>query len=212
MRTRIYPSIIPVIYLVISFALFGCATSSQVSVEDLESTTGDQAIGLYTIGVDDVINVNVWRNPELTVTVPVRPDGMVSVPLIGDVRAAGLSPEVVAKNIQKDLANFVRQPNVTVIVTELKSHEYLTRVRITGAVNNQISINFRQGMTVLDAVLAAGGVNDFASPDNTKLYRKIHGKMKVIDIYLEEILFKGKLDTNVVLRPGDVITVPERLF
>jgi len=98
------------------------------------------------------------------------------------------------------------------MVTQLNSHEYLTRLRITGAVSNPSSINYRQGITVLDAVLAAGSVNDFAAPNGTKLYRKIDNKIRVISINLGDILYKGHLQSNIELRPGDIITVPERLF
>jgi len=174
--------------------------------------TVPEYVSVYHIGVDDNLKINVWRNPELSVTVPVRPDGKISMPLIGDVKVAGYSPEEVSEQIRKQLKNFVRDPNVTLMVIGLKSNEYLTRLRITGAVKSPSSLNYRQGMTILDAVLAAGGVNDFASPNGTKLYRKISGKIHVVSINLGDILFKGRLNTNIELRPGDIITVPERLF
>jgi polysaccharide export outer membrane protein len=194
--------------------LTGCASDIYIPSNSplLKDQAGSGAINVYRIGVDDTINVNVWRNPELTVTVPVRPDGKISMPLIGDVTAAGFTPEEVAADISKRLQSFVRDPNVTLMVTGLQSHEYLTRLRVTGAVNTPTSINYRQGMTVLDAVLAAGSINDFAAPNNTKLYRKIDGKTRIININLGDILYEGHLDTNIELRPGDIITVPERLF
>ena len=187
----------------------GCASDAYVATNSplLKDQPGSGAVTIYRIGVDDTVNVNVWRNPELTVTVPVRPDGKISMPLIGDVTAAGSTPEEVAADISKRLQNFVRDPNVTLIITGLQSHEYLTRLRITGAVRTPSSINYRQGMTVLDAVLAAGSVNDFAAPNSTKLYRKIDGKARVINIHLGDILYEGHLETNIDLRPGDIITV-----
>jgi polysaccharide export outer membrane protein len=166
----------------------------------------------YRIGVDDRVQVTVWRNPELSVTAPVRPDGKISVPLIGDVEAGGRTPIEVAENIKRQLASYIRDPNVVVIITELRSHEFLSRVRVTGAVRTPKSMPYRQGMTVLDAVLEAGGVNDFASPNRSKLYRKAKDKTEAFDIELGNILIKGRLETNLFLRPGDVITVPERLF
>lgn len=169
--------------------------------------------GDYLIGVDDRLQVTVWRNPELSVIVPVRPDGKISVPLIGDVQAGGRTPEQVANHIRERLANYIREPHVTVILTELRSHEFLSRVRVTGAVRLPRSLPYRQGMTVLDAVLEAGGINEFASPNRTKLYRKVAAdKTEVYDVALADILNKGRLETNYALRPGDVITVPERLF
>ena len=102
--------------------------------------------GDYKIGVDDVLQVSVWRNPELNVTVPVRPDGKVSLPLIGDVQAGGLTPVEVSRHIESRLRRYIRSPNVAVILTELHSHEFLSRVRVTGAVETPISIPYRQGM------------------------------------------------------------------
>lgn len=166
----------------------------------------------YRIGVDDRVQVSVWRNPELSTTAPVRPDGKISVPLIGDVEAGGRTPSQVAESIKKQLSVYIRDPNVAIIITELRSHEFLSRVRVTGAVRTPRSMPFRQGMTVLDAVLEAGGINDFASPNRAKLYRKGKDKTDVFDIELGDILNKGRLGTNLLLWPGDVITVPERLF
>ena len=158
------------------------------------------------------MQVTVWRNPELSVSAPVRPDGKISVPIIGDVEVGGRTPTEVAESIKKQLSAYIREPNVAVILTDLKSSEFLTRVRVTGAVRAPRSMAHRQGMTVLDAVLEAGGVNDFASPNRSKLYRKVKDKTQVFDIELGDILNKGRLETNLLLRPGDVITVPERLF
>lgn len=192
----------------------GCTSNSYIPTDSsvLEDEFRSETVRKYNIGVDDTVKINVWRNPELSISVPVRPDGKISMPLIGDVHAAGFAPEVVAKDIQNKLGKYVRDPNVTLMVTDLRSHEYLTRLRITGAVTNPSSLNYRQGMTVLDAVLVAGSVNDFAAPNNTKLYRKVNGKNRVINIYLGDILYKGQLGTNIELRPGDILTVPERLF
>ena len=190
----------------------GCSSLS----EPPEGMVPDQAIGggggEYRIGVDDRVQVTVWRNPELGVTAPVRPDGKISVPIIGDVQAGGQTPSEVAETIKKRLSEYIREPNVAVILTELRSHEFLTRVRVTGAVRTPRSINHRQGMTVLDAILEAGGVTDFASPNRARLFRKTRDKTEVFQIDLGDILGKGRLETNLLLWPGDVITVPERLF
>jgi polysaccharide export outer membrane protein len=166
----------------------------------------------YQIGVDDVISINVWKNPDLSVEVPVRPDGMVSMPLIGDVRAGGMTPEDVATNIQNRLRIYIRDPRVSVIVTDLVSHEFLSRIRVTGAVVEPTSIPYRQGMTVLDVVLEAGGITEFASANGTRLYRKENGKTSIYKIRLKDILKKGKLESNISLQPGDVITIPESVF
>ena len=171
-----------------------------------------QAVDAYRIGVDDVIRVAGWQNPDLNVTVPVRPDGRISVPLVGDVEAGGRTPEEVSAELKTKLENYVRNPQVTVIVDQLRSHEYLARVRVTGAVRTPISVPYRQGMTVLDAVLAAGGTNEFAAADRTELYRKEGDATRAYPVRLERILQKGELETNFPVQPGDVITVPERTF
>ena len=195
----------------ITILLSACAGTQQARVTAPDSGAA-QALQPYKIGVDDRIQVSVWRNPELSVVVPVRPDGKISVPLIGDVDAGGLTAEEVAANIKQKLAYYIRDPSVAVILTELRSHEFLSRVRVTGAVRTPRSMPYRQGMTVLDAVLESGGVTEFASSNRTKLHRKTDKKTEVYKIRLQDLLEKGGLGTNLELRPGDVITVPERLF
>jgi polysaccharide biosynthesis/export protein len=196
-------------FAAVALLLAGCeSVPAPAEPVDRVSTNVEE----YRIGADDKVQVTVWRNPELSVTAPVRPDGKISVPLIGDVEAGGRTPAEVAESIKKQLAVYIREPNVAVIIIELRSHEFLTRVRVTGAVRTPKSIPYRQGMTVLDVVLEAGGTNDFASANRTKLYRKTKDKTEVFEIELGDILNKGRLATNLYLRPGDVITVPERLF
>lgn len=191
--------------------LAGCA-SARIEKEVPSPDQFAVSDGEYRIGVEDRVQVSVWRNPELSVIVPVRPDGMISVPLIGDVEAGGLTATQLANLIKKKLSNYIREPSVAVILTELRSHEFLSRVRVTGAVRTPKSIPHRQGITVLDAVLEAGGTNEFAAPNRAKLYRKRKDKTEISNVNLGDILNKGVLDTNFTLYPGDVVTVPERLF
>ena len=192
--------------------LAACTSQPQYSSEIPASDPAALMTDQYRIGVDDVIRVSVWRNPELDVTVPVRPDGKISVPLVGDVQAGGRNPDEIADAIQKELSTYIRDPRVTVIVTELNSHEYLSRVRVTGAVRAPISLPYRPGMTVLDAVLAAGGTTEFAAPQRSRLYRKAGDDVGAYNIALDSILTQGDLSTNYSLQPGDVITIPERTF
>lgn len=196
--------------LFLSAMLVACASGGGAI--EVPPETRQAAVEEYAIGIDDIVQVSVWRNPELGITVPVRPDGRISVPLIGDVMAAGLTPSQVADDIQEKLGDFVRDPQVAVILTDLRSHEYLSRVRVTGAVRSPVSIPHRQGMTVLDAVLAAGGVNEFAAPDRTSLYRRSGGETTSYAVRLDKIINRGDLSTNFTVAPGDIITVPERSF
>jgi polysaccharide export outer membrane protein len=193
-------------------ALLLSACSSMGSTSEAPPIATGPAVSDYQIGVDDMVQVTVWKNPELGITAPVRPDGKISVPLIGDVVAGGKAPNEVAEDIQKRLAVFVRDPQVAVILTDLRSHEYLSRVRVTGAVRNPVSIPYRQGMTVLDAVLAAGGLTNFAASDRAELYRRQGDGTRTYKVSLDRILNHGDLSTNFAVAPGDVITVPERLL
>ncbi|HEU4669287.1 MAG TPA: XrtA/PEP-CTERM system exopolysaccharide export protein [Dyella sp.] len=191
--------------------LAACATTQGNSGAPVFNPQA-QAMSQYHIGVDDVLQVSVWNNPELGVKVPVRPDGRITVPLIGDVVAGGKTPDEVSADIKERLKAFIRDPQVAVIVTDLRSHEYLLRVRVTGAVRNPVSLPYHQGMTVLDAVLAAGGITEFAAPDRTELYRKNDSSTASYPVKLGQILQDGKLTTNYPVQPGDVITVPQRSF
>lgn len=195
----------------LSLVLAACASNSSSEAPPPAAATA-MATDAYHIGVDDIVQVSVWRNPELGITVPVRPDGMISVPLVGDVSAGGRTPQEVAKDIQEKLGAFVRDPQVAVILTDLRSHEYLSRVRVTGAVRQPVSLPYRPGMTVLDAVLAAGGITEFAAPDRSDLHRKTAEETRTYAVRLDKILNRGDLSTNYPVSPGDVITVPERTF
>lgn len=166
----------------------------------------------YRIGVGDALRVSVWRNEELSGDVPVRPDGKISMALVGDVTAAGQTTTDLANELAARLSEYVRNPQVTVIVTNPSSADFQRRVRITGAVRSPQSIAYRDGMTVLDLVLMAGGVNEFASGNNARLYRKLDGEVKVFPIHLNDLINKGRLETNYPLQPSDIVTVPERAF
>jgi len=194
----------------LSVLLAGCASSGYSTAG--APPDGDPVVDAYRIGVDDVVQVSVWGSPDLGVTAPVRPDGMISVPLLGDVKAGGRTPSEVSADIQQRLGEYVKSPQVAVILTELRSHEYLSRVRVTGAVRQPVSIPYRQGMTVLDAVLAAGGVTEFAAPNRSSLYRRNGDGTASYQVNLQEILNNGDLTTNFDVAPGDVITVSERVL
>jgi len=192
--------------------LTACATGGTTTAPP-KIDAGSPVVDAYLIGVDDQLQVTVWHNPDLSVSVPVRPDGKVTVPLVGDIPAGGRTTDQVGAEIQQKLAQYIRDPQVAVILTALRSHEYLSRVRVTGAVRSPISIPYRQGMTVLDAVLAAGGTTEFAAPDRTELYRRnTTGTSQAYAIRLQKILQDGDLASNYPVQAGDVITVPQRTF
>ncbi len=203
------------IFLTLTLAsiLTACGgTGGQLRPEDRPPEAGAAAAPEYRLGPSDVVSVNVWKNPDLSVTVPVRPDGFISVPLVGDVLAGGRTPAEISADTEGKLLQFIRSPQVSIIVEELNSAEFQNRVRIVGGIAEPKSISHRDGMTVIDLVLEAGGVNEFSSPESARLFRTIDGQPKVFPVYLQSILQNGVLDTNYTLLPGDVISVPERRF
>ncbi len=199
---------------IILILMVGCS-SVATSIMDTAGLVDPLQAGLldeYRIGVGDSLQVNVWRNPELSARVVVLPDGKISVPLVGDVNAVGETTESLAERVTEGLNTYVREPEVTVSVLSAVSAEYLQRVRITGAVNAPMSLAFRRGLTVLDVVLLAGGLTPFANGDKALLYRTEGKELKVYPVRLQDILAKGKLETNYDVLPSDIITVPEKRF
>lgn len=190
----------------------GCAVSPEVAEQGVPGDGPSILVSAYQMSVGDQVQVNVWKNPELSVTAPIRPDGKIAVPLVGDVMAAGKEPAQLAADITERLSDYVRNPNVTVILTALEGQEFLSRIRVTGAVVKDTSMKYQQGMTVLDAVLEAGSLDVYANANRTKLYRRSQGETKTYAIRLKDIMEDGDMRTNMLLMPGDVITVPERLF
>lgn len=207
---KLYTKILLIFITIISIA--GCAGKPRLPEES--PTPGGPSVltQSYKMAVGDQLQINVWKNAELSISAPIRPDGKVSMPLIGEVMAVGYTPEQMAANIEKKLAKYVKNPNVTVILTSLEGHEFLSRIRVTGSVEQNISISYHQGMTVLDAVLAAGSVDLYADSNGTKLHRRTSKGSETYDIRLKDIMEKGDMTTNIYLLPGDIITVPERLF
>lgn len=197
--------------LVVLITLGGCAgqTARNSAPPDMTAMPSKD----YLIGVDDLIEVSVWNHPDLGVTVPVRADGRITIPLAGDLQAGGRRPADVADEASEALAEFVHEPQVTIIVAEMRSNEYLSRVRVTGAVRTPVSLPHRQGMTVLDAILAAGGPNEYAAANRSSLHRQSdNGTIATYQLPLKRMLEQGDLKANHLLAPGDVVVVPQRLF
>jgi polysaccharide export outer membrane protein len=195
-----------------------CATFAVValSLPATEAATPAPAAAVaavgpdYLIGPGDKLQIYVWQNPDLTVTVPVRQDGKVSTPLVEDMLAAGKTPSVLARDIETVLAEYVRSPKVNVFVLEAVSA--FSQVKVTGQVKTPQAMPFHEGMTVLDAVLAAGGLTDFAAGNRARVVRTVEGKQQEIKVRLDKLLNSGDMSQNVALRPGDVILIPQSRF
>ena len=164
----------------------------------------------YIIGPGDTLQIFVWRNPELAATIPVRSDGKISTPLVEDMVAVGKNPSALARDIEKVLGEYVRSPQVNVIVTQPAS--VFSQVKIIGQVQRPQAIAYREGMTVLDAVLAVGGLAPFAAGNRARIMRTQNGHQTEIKIKLGALVNDGDMKQNVALKPGDVLVVPETRF
>jgi polysaccharide export outer membrane protein len=206
-------------FLVLGVAVLGIQVACSPSVlwaMGPETTTGPTVATAspvapdYLIGPGDSLQVFVWRNPELTVTVPVRPDGKISTPLVEDMVAVGKTPTALARDIEKVLAVYVKSPQVNVIVTQPASA--FSQVKVIGQVLHPQAIPFREGMTILDAVLQVGGLSQFAAGNRARLVRIVNGKEQETKIRLDALVNDGDMKQNLLLRPGDVLVVPESRF
>lgn len=167
----------------------------------------------YVIGPLDQLNVFVWRNPELSAKVQVRPDGRITTPLITDMPAVGKTPTMLQQDIKLQLSQYITDPIVSVIVTSFNS-TFSQQVRVVGATEKPASIPFRANMTVLDAMIAVGGLGEYAAGNKARLvrYDKGTGKQEEFGLRLNDLIKRGDIKANVRLQPGDVIIIPESMF
>jgi len=165
----------------------------------------------YLIGPGDMLQISVWHNPELSTNVPVRPDGRISTPLVTDVVAAGRTPEELGHDIEARLKKYVSDPLVTVIVSSFVG-PYNQQVRIVGEASTPKALSYLAHMTVLDAMIAVGGLTPYASGNRAKLVRRINGKETETTLRLSDLLKSGDLSANTELQPGDIIIIPQSFF
>jgi polysaccharide biosynthesis/export protein len=165
----------------------------------------------YRIGPGDSLNIFVWRNPELTVTVPVRPDGRVSIPLVEDVVAIGKTPTALAREYEQRLAKYIREPLVTVIVTNFVG-PIPDQIRIIGEAAQPRALPYRADMTVLDAMIAVGGLTRYAAGNDSVIIRTMNGQQTTYAVHLSSLIRDGDVSSNVALQPGDILIIPQRLF
>ena len=164
----------------------------------------------YVIGAGDSVNIVVWRNPELSMSVPVRPDGKITAPLIEDLVAQGKDPTTLAREIEKHLSKFVREPIVTVIVGGFVG-PYSEQIRVVGEAAKPQALPYKQKMTLLDVMIVVGGITDFADGNKAVLLRTSEGN-KQYSVRLRDLLKRGDFSANVEVKPGDVLIVPQSWF
>lgn len=193
--------------LVLSLAVAACSTPRPDSPEEVAASEQPD----YLIGPGDVLQVFVWRNPELTVTVPVRPDGRISTPLIEDMVATGKTPTRLARDVEDGLRDYVQDPVVTVIVNHFVG-PFSQQVRVIGEATRPQAIPFSQNMSVLDVMIAVGGMTPFAAGNRATLVRKVGGKEAQIPVNLEDLINGGDISENRRVLPGDVLVIPQSWF
>ena len=198
-----------------STGLVACASAALVACSSMGSyppapRQAQTAETQYRVGPLDTLNIVVWRNPDLSGTVQVRPDGRISTPLVQDLMAAGRTPGEIAHEVETTLSKYVREPNVTVLVTSFQGM-YNEQIRIVGEATKPQSIPYRQDMTLLDVMIQAGGLTDFADGNSAVLVRGSEGG-KQYSVHLKDLLKRGDISANVDVKPGDVIIVPQSWF
>ena len=196
------------ILLAITF-ISGCADSPTKTSADLPETPLPKSE--YLIGPGDTLQVFVWRNPDLSVTVPVRPDGRISIPLVEDIPANGKSPTQLAREIEKQLARYVRNPVATVIVTDFVG-TFDKQVRVIGQATKPQALPYRQNMALLDVMIEVGGLTEFAAGNKAKIIRTINNKKVELDVRLEDLLKNGDVSADIDMYPGDILIIPESWF
>lgn len=167
--------------------------------------------GDYQIGAGDTVNINVWRNPEVSLSVPVRPDGKITTPLVEDLQAAGKTSTELARDIEKALAKYIQQPMVTVIVTSFVG-PYTQQIRVIGQAARPQALAYRQGMSLMDVLIAVGGITDFAAGNKANIIRTVDGKRQSLPVRLQDLLRDGDISANVAVLPGDILVIPEGWF
>jgi polysaccharide export outer membrane protein len=189
-----------------ALVLAGCATSPPYPpaprLPDVDYN--------YHIGPSDVVNVIVWRNPELSMSVPVRPDGKITTPLIDDLPALGKSPTELERDMEKALVKYIRDPVVTVIVTNFVGPAS-EQVRVIGEAARPQALAYRRDMTVLDVMIAVGGLTDFADGNAARMFRVSDGG-KLYNVRLRDLVKRGDITANAEMRPGDILIIPQSWF
>ena len=193
---------------IVAATLLLSACASRISLVPPDEPPAQLA---YLIGAGDNININVWRNPEVSVSVPVRPDGKITTPLVEDLQAAGKTSTELARDIEKALEKYIQQPMVTVIVTSFVG-PYSQQIRVIGQAARPQALAYRQGMSLMDVLIAVGGITDFAAGNKANIIRTVDGARRAVPVRLHDLLRKGDISANVAVLPGDVLVIPEGWF
>jgi len=197
--------------LVLAYVITACSSLTLPQATVHQSNTVDIASYKYLIGAGDVVNIFVWRNPEVSGTFVVRPDGMITTSLVEDIPVSGKTPTELARTIEEILATYLREPTVTVTVNNFVG-PFSEQIRVIGEASEPKSINYTQQMTLLDVMIQVGGLTEFADGNDAVLVRVENGIQKQYEIYIEDLIKNGEISANVDVLPGDIIVIPETWF
>jgi polysaccharide export outer membrane protein len=195
----------------VAFGSTGLADQSESVTSGQSSVSSSEGGAAYRIGPGDSLDVFVWRNPELSTKVTVRPDGMISTPLVEDMLAVGRTPTQLARDMEQVLAKYIKSPTVNIIVIDFQGTP-ADMIRVVGQAQNPQSLPYREGMTVLDVLIEVGGLGEFAAGNKSKLVRIVDGRKTEIRLRLDDLIYDGDIEEDVRVRPGDVIIIPESFF
>jgi polysaccharide export outer membrane protein len=165
----------------------------------------------YLIGPGDNVDIIVWRNPEVSMAVPVRPDGKITTPLVEDLPASGKTSTQLARDIEEALSKYIQQPVVTVVVTEFVG-PYTEQIRVIGEATKPQALPYREEMTLMDVLIEVGGITDFAAGNQARIIRRIDGEQQQFSVRLDDLIRDGDISANVPMRQGDVLVIPESFF
>lgn len=165
----------------------------------------------YLIGPGDMVDIIVWRNPEVSMAVPVRPDGKITTPLVEDLPASGKTSTQLARDIEEALSKYIQQPVVTVVVTEFIG-PYTEQIRVIGEAAKPQALPYREEMTLMDVMIEVGGMTEFAAGNRARVVRTIDGKQQQFSVRLDDLIRDGDITANMPMRQGDVLVIPESFF
>lgn len=187
------------------FVLAGCTTYP------LLGTQGEKIPHDYLIGPGDTLNIIVWRNPEISMSVPVRPDGKITTPLVEDLPASGKTSTELARNIEETLSKYLQQPVVTVVITGFVG-PFSEQVRVIGEAAQPQALPYSENMSLMDVMIAVGGLTDFAAGNRARIIRNINGEQQQFRVRLDDLIRDGDISANVPVYQGDVLVIPESYF
>lgn len=193
--------------------LAACGTTSSTGelLKNYEAPAKKERNVDYMIGAGDMLKIFVWGNPELSVSVPVKPDGRITTPLVEDVVASGKTSTELARDIEIRLKRYVKAPIVTVTVTNFVGR-YSEQIRVVGAAVKPVALPYRENMTLLDVLITVGGLSEFASGNKASVIRKRKVGVEKIRVRLDDMLGDGDMDQNILMQPGDILVIPESMF